>query len=62
MKIYTKMRERRVRGVDVVVKEGVHIPILENNMRRVRFFEKLHLLVPTDFIALVAHIRRAKYQ
>ena len=45
-------------GVPVVVKEGLHTPVIENNMQRLRFFEKLHLSVPTDLIAfaLVAHI------
>ena len=37
-------------GVPVVVK-GVHSPIFENNMQRLRFFEKLHLSFPTDLMA-----------
>ena len=49
------MREMGL-GVPVVVKEGVHTPIFENNMQWLRFFEKLQLSVPTDLIAMVAHI------
>ena len=37
-------------GAPVVVK-GVHTPIFEKNMQRLRFFEKLHLSVPTELIA-----------
>ena len=32
------------------MKKDVHIPIFENNMQRLRFFEKLHLSVPTDLV------------
>ena len=51
------MREAGL-NVPVVVKECVHTPIFENNTQRLRFFEKLHLSVPTDLthFALVAHI------
>ena len=38
-------------NVPVVVKECVHTPIFQNNTQRLRFFEKLHLSVPTDLIA-----------
>ena len=38
-------------GVPAVVKRGVHTPIFESNMQRLRFFEKLHLSVPNDLIA-----------
>ena len=44
------MREMGL-GVPVVVKEGAHTPIFENNMQWLRFFEKLQLSVPTDLIA-----------
>ena len=40
-----------VLDVPVVVKEDVHTPIFENNMQRLRFFEKLHLSVPIDLTA-----------
>ena len=44
------MREAGL-GVLVVVNKGVHIPIFQNNMQRLRFFEKLHLSVLTYLIA-----------
>ena len=37
-------------GVPVVVNKGVHTLIFKNSMQRLRFFEKLHLSVPTDLI------------
>ena len=47
--------ERDVReaslSVPVILKKGVQTLIFENNMQRPRFFEKLHLSVPTDLIA-----------
>ena len=38
-------------NVRVVVKEGVHTVIFENNMQRPRFFERFHLSVQTDLVA-----------